>query len=211
MNHLAHALLADPAPARRLGNLFGDAIRGPLSRQDLPAGVIEGAREHRQIDGMTDQHPASTRLRGLFAGDLRRYAGIILDVAFDHYLIRHWPAFCAIDRQSFTLDVYNAMHQNPALLPARVRPLASRMIARDFLNRCETLQGVEDSLSLLSNRLSRGFDAAAACRTLERHDSDCERGFLQVFTDVNHALGSGPGPDPSEKEAVCQPRSPSGI
>ena len=188
MNHLAHAVLADPAPAQCLGNLFGDAIRGPLSRQDLPEGVIAGARAHRQIDGLTDRHPTSIHLRGLFAGNLRRYAGIILDVAFDHYLIRHWPAFCEVSRQSFTLGIYDAMHRHPALLPARVRPLASRMIDRDFLNRCETLQGVEDSLGFLSNRLTRGFDVATACRALERHDAACERGFLQVFTDVNHAL-----------------------
>lgn len=193
MNHLAHALLADPEPGQRLGNLFGDAVRGPLAAQDLPPTVVEGVRAHRRIDAITDQHPETVRLRGLFPPPLRRYAGIILDVAFDHYLTRRWPGLCDVGRRAFTLEIYDVMHQNPALLPSRVRPLAPRMIARDFLNRCETLDGVMSVLSHIDGRLSRGFDIALARRALERHDAALEQGFIRVFTDVHHALG----PDPS--------------
>lgn len=192
MNHLAHALLADPQPPQRLGNLFGDAVRGPLSTVDLPAGVLEGVRRHRQIDALTDRHPASVRLREVFPRALRRYAGIVLDVAFDHYLIRQWPAFCDVNRESFTLEVYDVMHQNPALLPEPVRPLASRMIARDFLNRCETMDGVMSVLASIDTRLSRGFDLAAARRTLEVHDEALETGFALVFGDLQRPPGSGP-------------------
>jgi len=192
MNHLAHALLADPEPPQLLGNLFGDAVHGPLSGIALPAGVLEGVRRHRQIDAFTDQHPASIDLRKLFPGALRRYAGIVLDVAFDHYLIRRWPRFCDADRESFTLEVYSAMHQNPALLPDPVQPIASRMIARDFLNRCETMDGVMSVLAYIDRRLSRGFDLSAARRTLEAHDQTLEERFTEVFTDVHRSLGPGP-------------------
>lgn len=192
MNHLAHALLADPQPPQRLGNLFGDAVRGPLSTVDLPAGVLEGVRRHRQIDAVTDQHPASIQLRELFPRSLRRYAGIVLDVAFDHYLIRQWPVFCDVKRESFTLEVYEIMHQNPALLPGPVRAAAPRMITRDFLNRCETIDGVMSVLAYIHTRLSRGFDLAAARRTLEVHDRILEAGFAQVFSDVQRTVGSGP-------------------
>lgn len=192
MNHLAHALLADPQPPQRLGNLFGDAVRGPLAAVDLPAGVLEGVRRHRQIDAVTDQHPTSLRLREHFPDSLRRYAGIVLDVAFDHYLIRQWSVFCDVNRESFTLEVYDVMHQNPALLPEPIRPVASRMIARDFLNRCETMDGVMSVLAFIDSRLSRGFDLAAARRTLEVHDETLQTGFAQVFSDMQRPLGSGP-------------------
>jgi len=191
VNHLAHALLADPQPPQRLGNLFGDAVRGPLATVDLPAGVLEGVRLHRQIDAVTDQHPTSILLRELFPGSLRRYAGIVLDVAFDHYLIRQWPLFCDVNRESFTLEVYDAMHQNPGLLPGPVRGAASRMITRDFLNRCETIDGAMSVLAYLDTRLSRGFDLAAARRTLAVHDRTLEQGFTDVFSDVQRSLRSG--------------------
>lgn len=192
MNHLAHAVLSEPEPARRLGNLFGDAVRGPLSGHDLPAGVMAGVRLHRRIDAITDRHPESVRLRGMFPAPLRRYAGIILDVAFDHFLIRQWSTFCDVGRESFTLEIYDVMQQNPALLPAPVRALVPRMITRDFLNRCETLDGVMAVLSRIDSRLSRGFDLVATREVLEDHHAALEQGFARVFTDVHQTLGSGP-------------------
>lgn len=194
MNHLAHALLSAPDPAQRLGNLFGDAVRGPLSRHDLPDRVIQGVRLHRRIDAVTDQHPESARMRALFPASLRRYAGIILDVAFDHYLTLRWHAFCDVSRQSFTIGVYESMQQNPQLLPHRVRPFVPEMISRDFLNRCETMNGVMGVLSRLDARLSRGFDLEAAQLTLEVNDTELQQGFTRVFKDVHHSLESAPNP-----------------
>lgn len=190
MNHLAHALLAAPEPAPRLGNLFGDAVRGPLSRQDLPAGVLDGVKAHRRIDAMTDRHPDTLHMRGLFPDALRRYAGIILDLAFDHYLVRQWPQFCEISRRSFTLEVYGAMQHYPALLPPSIRAVAPEMIARDFLNRCETVGGLTSALTHIDRRLSRGFDVELARQTLLAHDATFQRGFESVYSDVRAALVS---------------------
>ncbi|MEQ8514162.1 MAG: ACP phosphodiesterase, partial [Chromatocurvus sp.] len=93
---------------------------------------------------------------------------------------------------SFTLEVYDAMHQNPLLLPTPVRALAPEMIARDFLNRCETFDGVLAVLSHIEARLSRGFDLRTTRQALEEHDAALEQGFARVFFDVHHVLGSGP-------------------
>lgn len=80
------------------------------------------------------------------------------------------------------------MQQHPQLLPDRVRPLASGMISRDFLNRCETMNGVGSVLSHLDSRLSRGFDPGAAQQTLEVNDTELQQGFTRVFMDVHRLL-----------------------
>ena len=131
-------------------------------------------------------------MRALFPSSLRRYAGIILDVAFDHYLARRWHAFCDVSRQSFIMQIYESMQCHPQLLPDRIRPLAPDMISRDFLNRCETMNGVGRVLSHLDARLSRGFDPTAAQHTLEANDTELQRGFTRVFMDVHRSLVSGP-------------------
>lgn len=187
MNHLAHAVLSPAQPALRLGNLFGDAVRGPLHAQDLPADVLEGVAAHRRIDALTDTHPVTRALREDFPPSLRRYAGIILDVAFDHYLIRHWDSLCRSDRRDFTLEVYALMTENAALLPPRVRPHAPRMIERDFLNRCASHDGVMAILAHLQGRLSRGFDLRQAEKTLRGQDSALAQGFLEVFSELQRA------------------------
>jgi acyl carrier protein phosphodiesterase len=90
MNHLAHALLADAGGAGfALGSAMGDFTHG---RPDpaWPAARHAGLRFHRAIDGYTDAHPEVVAARRLFDPPLRRFAGIMLDVWFDHLLVREW-------------------------------------------------------------------------------------------------------------------------
>ena len=49
-----------------------------------PAALAAGVRLHRRVDVHTDAHPAVRAARALFVPPLRRYAGIALDVWFDH-------------------------------------------------------------------------------------------------------------------------------
>ena len=90
MNHLAHALLADAGGIEfALGSAMGDFVRGrpdpawPLARQ-------AGLRFHRAIDAFTDAHPEVVAARNQFTPPMRRYAGIVLDVWFDHLLVLKW-------------------------------------------------------------------------------------------------------------------------
>src|SRR5699024_8931556 len=96
MNFLAHALLAGDDPDLEVGGILGDFVRG---RPDptLPAGLRRGIALHRAVDAFTDRHPDVAAARRLFDPPWRRYAGIMLDVWFDHCLARDfgrwsdWP------------------------------------------------------------------------------------------------------------------------
>ena len=85
MNYLAHFHLAWPDPGLVVGGLEGDYYKGPL-RGDLPGDIESGVRLHRAIDAYTDAHPVSRQLRSAFPEKLRRYAGILVDLSFDHFL-----------------------------------------------------------------------------------------------------------------------------
>ncbi len=96
MNHLAHALLADAGGVEfALGSAMGDFVHG---RPDpaWPPARRAGLRFHRAIDHYTDAHPAVVAARNLFGPPMRRYSGIVLDVWFDHLLVRGWSR-CAAD------------------------------------------------------------------------------------------------------------------
>lgn len=93
MNHLAHALLADAGGVEfALGSAQGDFVHG---RPDpaWPAARQAGLRFHRAIDHYTDAYPAVVAARNLFDRPLRRYAGIVLDIWFDHLLVRGWDRY----------------------------------------------------------------------------------------------------------------------
>ncbi|TAN08510.1 MAG: DUF479 domain-containing protein [Rhodanobacteraceae bacterium] len=95
MNHLAHALLADAGGDEfALGSALGDFTHGHPDPA-WPAARQAGLRFHRAIDRYTDTHPEVVAARNLFAPPMRRYAGIVLDVWFDHLLVREWRRFDA--------------------------------------------------------------------------------------------------------------------
>ncbi|MFD2980371.1 ACP phosphodiesterase, partial [Klebsiella pneumoniae] len=81
--------LGGPAPQQLLGSLYGDFVKGSLEGRFAPA--LEAAiRLHRQIDSYTDRHPVVLAALARFPRERRRFAGIVLDVFFDHCLARHW-------------------------------------------------------------------------------------------------------------------------
>ena len=92
MNYLAHLHLGGQLPAQLLGSLYGDFVKGRLQGQFSPP--IEAASQmQRSIDRFTDSHPQVGEALSRFSLTRRRYAGIVLDVFFDHCLARDWALY----------------------------------------------------------------------------------------------------------------------
>jgi len=92
MNYLAHLHLGGQRPGQLLGSLYGDFVKGRLQGQFAPE--VEAAIQlHRRIDVFTDRHPLVDVALGRFSDTRRRYAGIVLDVFFDHCLARDWALY----------------------------------------------------------------------------------------------------------------------
>ncbi|MFT4873030.1 ACP phosphodiesterase [Congregibacter sp.] len=184
MNYLAHALLAEPYAHSLIGNIAGDLVKGPLSRHALHPRVADGVRRHRRVDTLTDRHSAYLALKTLFPSGYRRYAGLVLDVLFDHYLVQHWHRYSNWSRDAFLDDTYAVLRNNPQLLPEGLAVVASRWVDADWLRVYETREGVAAVLERLSQRLSRPVDLVALLQVADEHADEFEAGFLEVFTDV---------------------------
>ena len=101
MNYLAHLHLGGPAPQQLLGSLYGDFVKGSLEGRFPPA--LEAAiRLHRHIDSYTDRHPLVLAALARFPRERRRFAGIVLDVFFDHCLAAHGGNYAEQPLEQFT-------------------------------------------------------------------------------------------------------------
>lgn len=192
MNHLAHAFLSGANPQHLVGNVAGDFLKGPLQTLDLVPGIRQGVQQHRRIDAFADGHPLLAELRSTFPATQRRYAGIVLDVAFDHYLVRHWERFTSRGRREFIDSVYSTLSEHRRRLPDPLAGYLPRLIAHDWLDRCATMEGVEATLHGISRRLRRDNPLPLAAAVIARKDAELESVFLAFFPDVLAFAASTP-------------------
>ncbi|WP_322614552.1 ACP phosphodiesterase [Pseudomonas sp. BIC9C] len=166
MNYLAHLHLGGQRPGQLLGSLYGDFVKGRLQGQFAPE--IEGAIQlHRSIDVFTDRHPLVDVALSRFSLTRRRYAGIVLDVFFDHCLARDWALYADRPLALFTSDVYRVL-SSERQLPGRLAQIAPHMVANDWLGSYQEFEVLEQVLRGISRRLTRPEELAAAMPELRR-------------------------------------------
>jgi acyl carrier protein phosphodiesterase len=166
MNYLAHLHLGGQRPGQLLGSLYGDFVKGRLQGQFAPE--IEGAIQlHRSIDVFTDRHPLVDVALSRFSLTRRRYAGIVLDVFFDHCLARDWVLYADRPLALFTSDVYRVL-SSERQLPERLAKIAPHMVANDWLGSYQEFEVLEQVLRGISRRLTRPEELAAAMQELRQ-------------------------------------------
>lgn len=165
MNYLAHAWLARHSDDAILGAMLGDFVRGQQALLDWPVPVREEIVRHRFIDRYTDSHPEVIAARARF-GTLRRYAGIALDVYFDHCLARDWAQWDAGSLDAFSARVYRILAERHAQLPARLAAMLPRMTTQDWLGSYQHRESVDHAVVGIATRLSRNGDRLVACLDL---------------------------------------------
>lgn len=180
MNHLAHFLLAPTDDAGRAGTLLGDFIRGP-DLSAWPTGVEQAIRLHRRIDAFTDTHPVLIEARGALPRNLRRYAGILMDVYFDHLLIAQWAQWASVPLSDFADEVHDALARLAPTLPHPADQVAGRMAAYKGLMASATHEGMVRMLARIGNRLSRPVALDQALPTLLAAHATMDLAFSRFF------------------------------
>ncbi len=133
MNFLAHFHLAWPDASIMAGSLEGEYYKGRLDDTSSHPLAI-GIRHHRAVDAYTDTHPALTHLKNRFPTRLRRYAGILVDLSFDHYLTLHWNQFSNTPLPVFCDTVHAALAQAQPHLGERASAMHARLVEHELLS-----------------------------------------------------------------------------
>ena len=120
MNFLAHLCLASGDSGLMLGGMFGDFVRGRRALRVFPEPVRQGIVLHRYIDKCTDRSPVVKKLRQGFPREFRRYAGIIIDLAFDHELAVNWWRYMPGSLEKFDLETRDLLRDNAEQVPEKL-------------------------------------------------------------------------------------------
>jgi acyl carrier protein phosphodiesterase len=152
VNFLAHLHLSDGTSGSMLGGILADFVKGP-DVAALPPDVIAGVKLHRHIDAFTDRHPVVVRSVARVSEKLGWFAGIVIDVYYDHILARAWDRYSAVPLRVFADRAYSLLEDRFALVPPEASHFVRRFIETDRLLQYATPEGIADTLFRLSGRI----------------------------------------------------------
>ena len=173
MNYLAHLLLSPSDDDARVGAMLGDFVKGPLEGR-YEGRVGAAIALHRRIDSYTDAHTVVLASKARIGPPRRRYAGIMVDLFYDHFLARNWRAHHDEALEDFAERVYAVLAARREELPPDLQWVAARMAERNWLvNYAEpayvgrALEGIGRRLKRGNGLLGSGDDLAAAYEGFE--------------------------------------------
>jgi acyl carrier protein phosphodiesterase len=183
VNFLAHFHLAWPDEGLVAGGLEGDYYKG-LLRGDLPVAIERGVKLHRAIDAYTDNHPVIQQLRRDLPQSMRRYAGILIDLSFDHYLSLHWSTFSDIPLPDFNSKVYRTLSAHESALSEGSRNMLARMLEYDILGLYLDWETVPATALRIGQRFKRHNPFHDIDRELSPARGILEQAFLAFYPEL---------------------------
>jgi acyl carrier protein phosphodiesterase len=149
--------------------------------------VCAGILLHRAIDRYTDEHPAVRASCALISPARRRFAGILVDVFYDHFLARHWQRFTDQSLVAFTKQVYATLLPRAASYPLRLQRMLPHMVADDWLASYAEIDSVDAALHGIARRFQRYPRAvvlADGVQELQHNYAVLEIKFLDFFPEL---------------------------
>ena len=188
MNYLAHLHIAHHCNSSLLGNLLGDFVKGDPEKQ-YSQEIVDGIRLHRFVDSYTDRHELIKEAKAYFPVSQRRFAGIALDMFWDHCLSSNWGLHSTLPLEEFIqFSQREVTHQQRKLqddlLPSNYLMVTERMWEMNWLSSYQYMHVMQKALRNISQRRAK-FDLLAECyTTLDKQYQPLIDIFNQLYPQV---------------------------
>jgi len=187
MNYLAHSLLSGPDDELRLGNFLGDFVKGRVENYrgtHVSERLRDGIRLHRAIDSFTDQHRIVRRSKTLLSTRYGLRSGVIVDLAYDHFLAKNWKAFSAQELNEFSAKFFNLLKMNLFRIDQSVHPLIFAMSQHNWLISYSRLEGLDRALSGMARRFPVAAGIETAGEEIRAQYTNFEADFQEFFPQI---------------------------
>jgi len=183
MNFLAHTFLSDNNTKIAIGNLIGDMVKGD-GWKHYEREVSIGLQLHRAIDDFTDKHPVFLHTRNHIKPHFNRYAGIVTDIYYDHFLACNWNDYHPQDLQKFVNHLYKSLIRFYPYLPPRGQRVIPFMILRNWLGTYGYFEPLHQIFLGMHRRTLEKGNMHQAVNILQQNYSTIEDDFREFFPDL---------------------------
>ena len=183
MNFLAHIYLSGDNDLIKIGNFMADGIRGKHF-ESYPIDVQKGIILHRAIDTFTDAHPIFKQSTKKLHENYHHYAGVIVDVFYDHFLAKNWTKYSDEKLEEFVERFYQSLHNNPDILSERTKGMMPYMVEHNWLVSYQTVEGINRILTQMDHRTKNESKMRFATNELSEFYSEFETEFSEFFKEL---------------------------
>jgi len=168
--------------------MLGDFV-APREIAAFPPEIRAGIAMHQRVDAFSDDHPVFATSRRRFQPPYRRYGGILVDVAYDHFLAKHWDDYSPeMDLPAFAQRAYVVLHEHQAILPGRLQRMLPHMAGDDWLCSYRELESIGWALRGIARRFRHETPLPTAMAALLENYDGLESDFRRFFPELVEAL-----------------------
>jgi len=184
MNFLAHIYLSGDNTKLMLGNFIADFVKGRNALELFDAEVRRGILLHRTIDGFTDTHSIVAKSKARLREKYRHYAGVIVDVFYDHFLARNWQLYHDLPLEQFAQNAYAIIEDYKPILPGEVAIFFPYMVRGNWLFNYARTEGIGRALTGMSRRTPYESHMDEAVNDLIRFYDEFGAEFSEFFPEL---------------------------
>lgn len=183
MNFLAHIYLSGDNDLIKIGNFMADGIRGK-HYLNYPPDVQKGIVLHRAIDTFTDAHPIFRQSTKKLHARYHHYAGVIVDVFYDHFLAKNWYNYSDEYLEYYVTAFYQSLSDNESILSEKTLGLMPYMKKQNWLLSYQTIEGIENILTQMDSRTKNQSKMRFATEELKEFYAEFEQEFTMFFEEL---------------------------
>ncbi|RUA32504.1 MAG: DUF479 domain-containing protein [Bacteroidetes bacterium] len=183
MNFLAHIYLSGDSDELKIGNFIGDFVKAS-DMKHYNDDINQGIRMHWAIDEFTDHHPVVQESKERLRPKYGHYAGVIIDIFYDHFLAKNWKDYHKKDLRQYVDQQYKMLEHHISILPKKVVHMLPYMIKYDWLYNYQYFDGIERVMQGMANRSSFNSKMDESVVELKKYHKEFEEEFQEFFPEL---------------------------
>jgi len=187
MNFLAHIYLSGDSMEILIGNFIGDYVKGKKFT-GYPEEVKQGIMLHRKIDSFTDSHAITRASKKVIAEKYGLYAGIVVDIFYDHFLSANWDLYSEMPLREYIHDRYRLLDSGFSIFPAGVKSWFPYFIKSNWLETYIHFEGLNMVFKRMSYRTSLPDHSDYAVNQLKENYDFLKENFIEFFADMREMV-----------------------
>lgn len=113
-----------------------------------------------------------------------KYAGVVSDIYYDHFLAIHWSDYSSIPLAEFTQYIYSIIQDEYEFLPEEVKHFFPYMVKQDWLYNYRTYEGIDRVFRGMSRRAKFDSKMENGVQVLKEHYQSFDEEFVLFFPEL---------------------------